>query len=226
MNSNFNSWMLEISAVFQKEWKAESRSLSGITTTALLCFVSVVVVYSITADTSIHPMIGAGIYWIILIFAASVSLPRTFIQEEENRTADFWRLMARPEAVFWGKSLFNIVQMLVATTIMSILFIGMSHIPVVNPLLFVLTSLGGAIAIASTVTITGAIAAPANNRSALAAGISVPILLFLVSLGVSGTATAFGESLIGGEKTPIVMVLYAIAVTVMGPVVYSKIWKA
>jgi heme exporter protein B len=226
MNSSLSSWLSEIGAIFQKEWKAESRSLSGITTTALLCFVSVVVIYTITADTSIHPMIGAGMYWIILIFAASVSLPRTFIQEEENRTADFWRLMARPEAVFWGKALFNTAQMLTATAFMSVLFIGMSHIPVTNPTLFILTSFGGAIAIASTVTITGAIAAPANNRSALAAGISVPILLFLVSLGVSGTATSFGENLVNGEKTPIVMILYAIAVTTMGPVVYSRIWKA
>jgi heme exporter protein B len=226
MNSSWSSWKSEIAAVFQKEWKAESRSLSGIATTALFCFASIVVVYTITADTSIHPMIGAGIYWIILIFAASVSLPRTFIQEEENRTADFWRLMARPEAVFWGKAIFNIVQMLIATSVMSILFLGMSHISLINPLLFIGTAFGGAIAIASTVTITGAIAAPASNRSAIAAGISVPILLLLVSLGVSGTATAFGEPLVSGEKTPIVMIAYAIAASTLGPVVYSRIWKA
>lgn len=220
------SWSREIGAVFRKEWRMESRSLSGISTTALLCFVSVVIIYSITADSTLNPMVGAGIYWVILVFAASVNLARTFIQEEESRTADFWRLMARPEAVFWGKSLFNMAQMTIATFVMSVLFVLMGHVKVEQPLTFVANALGGALAIASTVTMSGAIAAPASNRSALAAAISVPVLLFLVSMGVSGTATAFGEPLHNGEKVSIIMFLYAFAVSTTGPVVYSKIWKA
>lgn len=220
-----SSWSKEISAVFRKEWQSESRSLSGITTTVLLCFVSVVIMNNITWTTSINPMISAGLYWTILIFAASVSLPRTFLQEEENRTADFWRLMARPEAVYWGKAFFNILQMLVATTFISIAFVIMIKVNVVNPLVFIVTAIGGAVSIGSTVTLAGAIAAPANNRYALAAAISVPLLIFLSNLGITGTATAFGEYLPSGEKGAIAMIAYAIATCSIGPVVYSKIWK-
>ena len=140
MPSN-SSWSREIRAVFMKEWQAESRGLSGFTTTALLCLVSVVTVTNITWTTSINPMVGAGLFWMILVFSASVSLTRTFIQEEESRTADFWRLMARPEAVYWGKALFNIAQMIIATTMMSIAFIVMVKVHVDIPWLFALTVL-------------------------------------------------------------------------------------
>ena len=225
MNSSFSSWMSEISAVFQKEWKSESRSLSGITTTALLCFVSVITINSITMTTSINPMIGAGLYWMILVFAASISLPRTFLQEEDNRTADFWRLMARPEAVYWGKALFNIAQMLVSTLIVSILFVIMVKVEIANLPVFVLTALGGAISIGSTVTMTGAIASNASNRYVLSSAVSVPLLVFLVNLGVTGTATSFGEQLTSGEKGAVVMFAYAVATCTIGPMVYSKIWK-
>ena len=224
MPSN-SSWSREIRAVFTKEWQAESRGLSGFTTTALLCLVSVVTVTNITWTTSINPMVGAGLFWMILVFSASVSLTRTFIQEEESRTADFWRLMARPEAVYWGKALFNIAQMIIATTMMSIAFIVMVKVHVDIPWLFALTAFGGAVSIGSTVTLAGAIAAPASNRFSLAAAISVPILIFLVNLGVTGTATALGEGLQNGHLGGIVMIAYAAATCSLGPVVYSKIWK-
>jgi len=219
-----SSWNREIRAVFQKEWQSESRSMSGITTTALLCLVSVVIVNNITWTTSINPMVGAGLFWMILVFSASVSLTRTFLQEEDNHTADFWRLMARPEAVYWGKALFNILQMIVATVLMSIAFVIMVKVKIENPVLFMTTALGGAVSI-GTVTLAGAIAAPASNRYALAAAISVPILIFLVNLGITGTATALGEGLRGGERGGIAMIAYSIAACSIGPVVYSKIWK-
>ena len=79
--------------------------------------------------------------------------------------------------------------------------------------------------IGSTVTLAGAIAAPASNRFSLAAAISVPILIFLVNLGVTGTATALGEGLQNGNLGGIVMIAYAAATCSLGPVVYSKIWK-
>jgi heme exporter protein B len=212
-------------AVFQKEWKSESRSLSGITTTALLCFVSVVIANTITWTTSINAVLGAGIYWMILVFTASVSLPRIFLQEEDDRTADFWRLNARPEAVYWGKSIFNIIQMLIATTLMTIAFVIMVKVKVENPLLLFISSFGGAVSIGSTVTLAGAIAAGGSNRYALAAALSVPLFLFLINLGVTTTAVAFGENFPDKEKWAIIMIAYSVAASTIGPVVYSKIWK-
>lgn len=214
-----------ILAVFRKEWQSESRSLSGITTTALLCLVGVVIVNTITWTTSINPLVGAGLYWLILVFSASVSLPRIFLNEEETKSADFWRLVAKPEAVFWGKFLFNAVQMLIATAFISVAFIITMRVEVKNPILFLTTAFGGAVAIASTATLSGALAAPAQNRSALAAAISVPIQIFLVNLGITGTATAFGEGLRGGNMAGLAMISYSIATCSLGPVVYSKIWK-
>ena len=225
MSSTLSRWKSEITAVFQKEWRSESRSLSGITTTALLCLVSVVIVNSITWTTSINPMVGAGLFWLILIFSASITLPRTFLQEEDNRTADFWRLMARPEAVYWGKALFNMCQMLVATAFMSLAFVIMIKVKIENPFLFISMAFAGAVSIASTVTLSGAIASAASNRYALSTAISVPVLIFLVNLGITGTATAFGEALKFGDRAAIGMIAYAIATCSFGPVVYSKIWK-
>jgi hypothetical protein len=52
------------------------------------------------------------------------------------------------------------------------------------------------------------------------------LLIVLVNLGITGTATALGEGLKSGENGVIGMIAYAIATTTLGPVVYSKIWKS
>lgn len=225
MNSA-SSWKREILAVFRKEWHSEKRSLSGLTTTGLLCLVSVIIANSITLTSSINPQVAAGLYWMILVFSGSISLPRTFLLEEEHRTADLWRLMARPEAVYWGKALFNVAQMMIATILSTIGFVIMVKSDVVHPFVFILTAIGGALGIATTATLAGAIAAPSSSRYALATAISVPILVFLVNLGVTGTCYGYGEELPGAEKGGIVMIAYAIAASSFGPVVYSKIWKS
>lgn len=220
-----SSWSKQVLAVFRKEAKVELRTLSGITTTAMLCMVSIVIANTITWTTSINPLIAAGLYWMILIFAASATLTRTFIQEEDAGNSDFWRLTSQPEAVFLGKALFNSVQMMIATLLVSLIFVPLIKVEVLNWPLYLLTGFAGAIAIGATATLAGAIAAPSNNRYALAAAISVPLLIFLANLGVTGTATAFGEQLQSGEKGGLAMLCYAIASLSIGPGVYSKIWK-
>jgi heme exporter protein B len=162
----------------------------------------------------------------ILVFSGSVTLPRTFLQEEENRSADFWRLVARPESVFYGKALFNIVQMFFATVLITVAFVITIRMDVKDWGALVLNAVGGSIAIASTATLSGAIVAPATNRFALASAISAPMLCFLVNLGVTGTGYALGEGLSGGNLSFLAMISYGIAATLWGPMVYLNVWKS
>jgi heme exporter protein B len=215
----------EIKAVFLKEWRSEFRSLSGLTTLIQLTFVSLVIINNITMFDKVKPLLAAGLYWMILVFVGSITLPRTFLQEEENRTADFWRLVARPEAVFWGKALFNILQIVVTAFLLGIGLLIMLQLPVKHWEIFVANALLGSMAIAITVTLAGALASAAKNRYAVCAAISVPLLVVVVNLGVTGTAFALGEFMKQGERGPIAMLMYCIGAGALGPVVYCKVWK-
>lgn len=216
----------EIRSVLQKEWLSESRSLSGITTMAQLCFVSLVLVNNVTWFASVSPLLAAGLYWLIIVFVSSISLTRIFLQEEEMKTADLWRLYARPEAVFYAKAIFNCLQVLVASIFLTIGMIVMLRLNLRMPGVLLANVIFGAIAIGVTVTLAGALACRANNRYAVAAAISVPLLVAILNVGVTGTATAWGEGLKGGQNGPIAMLGYAVAATALGPVVYSKIWRS
>lgn len=211
--------------MFRKELLSEVRTKSGILSAGLFSIVSTVAVALASYGKVLSPDLAAGLFWVILLFTATVSLPRAFIGEEEAGTADWLRLIARPHAVFWGKALFNLVQMLLSALLLSVLFFVLVSIPVQMPLLYLISLLGGCAALAGAVTFCGALVAQATNRSALVGAIGLPLLLPLVALGLGATSA----SLIGGTNSGweygAGLWLYSIALFAIGPHLFAAVWK-
>jgi len=232
-SSKPNDWSREVGAVFRKEARTELRSKSGLVTSALFSSVTVISIAfalfnrNVNAKGSGMPDVCAALVWLVILFSSLLSLPRTFVTEEEQGTADILRLTARPHAVYWGKVLFNIAQVMVTALFVSVLFIGMTGIRVHIPWLYGVGLIGGSSAIAAAVTLCGAIAAPAANRTALAAAVAVPLLLPLVAIGVSVMRVAFGAGFVeGGVQAAVGIVGFATLMLAIGPWVYAAIWKS
>jgi heme exporter protein B len=220
------SWRREVLAVLRKEATSELRSRSGLVTTGLFSLLTVISISMAAFGRSLSGNLAAGLIWVALAFASVVALPRTFLVEAEQGTDDFLHLTARPHAVFWGKLLYNLGLMLLTGAVLSFLFVGFTGLRVEVPWLFVLSLFGGCASLAGAVTLCGALVAQAANRAALAGVVSLPILLPLVFLGVSGMRVALGEGIYeGGVKAGIGIVAYAAATIAMGPHLYAAIWK-
>lgn len=224
MNS---SWQAEIQAIFRKEWRTEIRSMSGLVTSFLFSVVTVYAISFASLNAKLSGTVVAGMLWVALLFSAASSLTRTFLAEEEHGTADLLRLVARPHSVFWGKALFNVFQSLVTGVLLSILYLGFTSTSVKVPWLFAVALAAGSLSLAGAVTLCGAIAAQASNRSMLAAAIAVPLLLPLVALGVGGMRVSLGAGDIssGGAGCAIGLVGYAVATLATGPYIFAAVWK-
>lgn len=231
-------WTPEILAVFRKEAATEWRTKTGLMTGGLYgaCVVVALALALFNKDPNRfdpgagdHPLkdVCASLVWSILLFSSLLSLPRAFLAEEENGTADLLRLMARPHAVFWGKMLFNLLQTWVGGLVLGALFVGLVRLEMPHPLLFVACLLGGGAAIAGAVTLCGAIVAQAANRAALAGAIAIPLLIPLLQWGVKGMQGALGTEQLGtGESAALGMACYAVATIVIGPWIYAAVWKS
>jgi len=222
-----SSWQTEILAVFRKEWRTEVRSMSGLITAFLFSVVTVYAISFASLNEKLKGTVIAGMLWVALLFSAASSLTRTFVAEEEMGTADLLRLVARPHAVFWGKSLFNIVQCVFTSSLLSIMFLGFTSAKVPIPWLFAVSLVAGCMALAGAVTLCGAIAAQASNRSMLAAAISVPLLLPLVGIGVSCMRISLGDGSLsaGGTSYVVGLIGYAGLTLATGPYLYAVVWK-
>ena len=233
-----SSWTPEVLAVLRKEAATEWRSKTGLMTGGLYGAAIVLVVVFALYDKNVnrfdleavdHPLkaVAASLVWSILLFSSLLSLPRAFLAEEENGTADLLRLMARPHAVFWGKMLFNLLQTWIGGLILGTVFVVAIGLEVNHPGLFVACLLGGGAAVAGAVTLCGAIVAQAANRAALAGAVAIPLLVPLLQWGVVGTKAAFGvERLDLGTSAAMGMACYAAASIVVGPYIYAAVWKS
>jgi heme exporter protein B len=223
--SNSN-WQVEILAIFRKEWLQEARTRSALYAAGLFSLVAVVAIAFASHEEKLTPSIAAGLLWITLLFAGLTSLSRTFIAEEEAGTADLLRLLARPHAVFWGKALFNLAQMVISAAGISVLFFVFTNLTLDHAPMYLVSILGGCSALAASVTLCGALVGRATNRSMLAAAIGIPLLLPLIALGIRSTDLCFGATHeASAVSAAIGLCAYALVVFAAGPWVFAAVWK-
>ncbi len=223
MNSG---WKREVGAIFRKEVRAELRGRSGLLTSLLFSLVSVVAIAYATMNVQVNGRLGSGLLWITLLFSAVVGLPRAFILEEEQGTADLLRLWARPHAVYWGKLLFNLAQMFGTALLLSLCFLFLMGMHVTQLPLYLLALALGCSAVAGAVTLCGAIVSQAANRGTLAGAIALPLLVPLVAILVAATKFSLGDGLaeISWQATA-GLGCYAIVSLSFGPWIFQAIWK-
>ncbi|MCK7473029.1 MAG: heme exporter protein CcmB [Rhodopseudomonas palustris] len=111
-DDNQSSLIHKAAQVFMKDVRCELKTRYGIGSVALFAVTSLVVAsfavspYALEADTQ------SAFLWIVLFFSAMSGLSRSFVKEEETKTALALKLSAPPLAVYFGKLLFNLVLML------------------------------------------------------------------------------------------------------------------
>jgi heme exporter protein B len=222
-----SGWKAEIGAVFRKELQSEVRSRTGLTTAGLFGIVTVFTITFASMNTRLDGNIASGLLWVSVLFSSIVSLPRTFVTEEEQGTGDLLRMWARPHAVYWGKALFNMAQLAAMAVLLSFLYLGFTSLELKIVWLYWVTLLGGCAALAGAVTLTGAIVARAANRASLAGAIAVPILLPIMAAGVGGMRAAFGSGFAeSGATSALGLLGYAAATLAIGPWLFAAIWKS
>jgi len=217
-----NPWLAEIKAVFLKEWAVERRAKSGWTTSGAFSFVAVIAVALAAYGLKLGEGLAAGMLWVILLFASVVALPRCFISEEEQGTSSLLRLAARPHAVFWGKAAFNLIQIAILGTMITLVYTAMVGVTIVHVWVLLGTLLGGYVALSGTVSVCGALVAQASQRESLAGVLALPMLMPVAALGVGGLRYAFG---LGTDQAGLTamggLLAYGILQTMAGPWLYA-----
>lgn len=222
-NSN---WALEAIAVFHKEWLTEMRSRHGLFTSFLFSLLAVFAMSLASFSSPPDPSTAAGMLAVTLVFSSIVAFPRTFIVEDEQGTFDLLRLAADPSAAFAGKALYNALLSLITATVLSVLFVNLTGVPVKDQALFYSGVLLASLALSGGVSICGAIVMGANNRWLLGASVSLPILLPQIFLGMGATRVAFGTGGIeGGWQCVIGLAGFSLALAAGGPLLANAAWN-
>jgi heme exporter protein B len=163
--------------------------------------------------------------WVALLFAGVVGVARTFLIEEEQGTGDLLRLWARPEPVFWGKTLYNLALICIVALVVVPMFALFVGIQIVDYALLFGGLISGCAALAAAIGFCGSLVARSKSRGALAGVISIPVLLPVVVLGVGALRESFGDPGTLGWTSVLGLAGLATAFAAAGPYLYAAVWK-
>jgi heme exporter protein B len=218
-------------AVFIKDLRSELRTRYALNA-VLLFAISTVVAISLgmgplaPARNADLRMIQSALLWIAILFAAFTGLARSFVHEEETRTAAALRLAAPPLAVYLGKLFFNLILLLLLVAVTSLLALGLLRIRVGNAGLFVAMLLVGSCGLVAATTLIAAIIAQANVKGALFAVLAFPLLIPLLVVAIQGTELALAG--IGWDRgiLPLQVLLgYTLALITASLFLFNSVWE-
>ena len=184
-----SGWAAETIAVLQKDLAVEFRTryaLSAVGLFGVTCLVAV----SFTAGPQASVRLQAALLWLILLFASLSGLARSFVAEEDGRTAESLRLAGAPSAIYSGKLVFNLLLMLALCAVLVPGYAIMMQVAWRNPWLLAGTLLTGAWALAAVLTFTSALVSRAKARGAVGPVIAFPVLVPILVLAIQATTAA------------------------------------
>ncbi len=191
-----------------------------------------IVVYSlITVFTAfiafkeVSPETWNALFWVILLFAAIITVSKSFMQEARGRQLYYYTI-ASPVAVIISKVIYNICFMLFVCLLCYATYSWFLGNPVIRRGYFITALVLGSVSMGAAFTLLSALASKTNSGALLMPVLSIPIIfpciMVLIKLS-KGAVDGLDPSII----MPNVMVLGALCVMLvaLAIILFPLIWK-
>src|SRR5690606_17971594 len=210
-------------SLIQKDIVLEWRSKYAINGIVLYVVSTVFVCYQ--AFKSVDPTTWNALFWIILLFASVNAINKSFVQESPNRQLYYYTI-ASARAVILSKITYNMLVMLLLSTIAYIVYSVIFQNPLGDPVLYFLVVILGSIGFAGVFTMVSGISAKAGNNSTLMAVLSFPIVipLLLVLIKVSKNAMDGLDRSVSFDELTVLLAINIITVAI-SLVLFPYLWR-
>lgn len=177
-------------AVLAKDLRCEFRVKQAISAILLFAVTSCIAVsFTLSAYGGNSP-VSATLLWIVVYFSAMSGLSRSFVREEDMRTAALLRLSTSPGSVYLGKLAFNwllVTALQIVAVPLLIVFLGMN---VSGWAEFAGVMLAGGLALSAGATTAAAMVSKAATKGAVFAVICFPLLAPALAASIHGSSLA------------------------------------
>lgn len=203
----------------QNEWK-QKFSFSGI----LLYVVSTIFVSYLCFKVIDNILVWNALFWIIMLFAATNAVAKSFIQESKGRLLYLYTLSS-PQGIIIAKTIYNSI-LLSIIGLFNYLFFGLLLGDLVqNKILFLITIILGSMGFAIVLTMVSAIASKTNNTGSLMAILAFPILIPLLITLIRLSKNALDGLDLSVSYTYIVVLLAInVIVVVLANLLFPYLW--
>jgi heme exporter protein B len=213
--------------VLIKDLQLEYRSLLTVNSTVAFVLSSLLLGFFILGVDEVTENTSLALYWIIILFAAILSINRSFVVESDRSTMELLQLHASPLITYTGKLLFNFLLIsfisLVASAFLLIISTLNTKIDFVAFIVVILLSCAG---LTGATTLISAIVAQTDRQASLFPMLALPMLTPLMLI----LANLSAELIDWNGWTPLLNSLFAligyIGVTISASLVlFEYLWN-
>ena len=210
-------------AVMTKDVLCEFRTRYAFGSLIMFALMTLSSVSMSIGSTLLSAEFAAVLLWVVLFFCAMAGLSRSFVQEQESGTMFTLRLYAGPQAVLFGKMLFNMLLLLALTILVIPLFILFLNVDIQLPGLLMMVLLLGDIGIVAVSTLTAAMLARTQGKGSLFTVLTFPVLLPQFLSAISGTIKAISGVDISWQEL-MFMVSYDVIIMIAASILFDYLW--
>ena len=191
----------------------------------LLYIASTIFVLYLSVD-ELEANVWNGLFWVIQLFVCVNAVAKSFLQESKGRMLYYYSIVS-PVQFIIAKLLYNIVIMLLMSSISLLLFFIFLNNPVNKSGQFLGIVLLGGASISLVFTLMSAIAAKAQQNAALVAILGFPVILPLLLLLMRLSKAAFNEIFREGALLQIAGLIVGLdaLIIAMAVVLFPYLWK-
>lgn len=201
------------------EWR-QKHTLFGV---LLYVGATVFVVYMMSGQP--EAKVWNSLFWLTQLFVAVNSVAKSFLQEHPNRFRYYFTLV-KPATFLMAKMVYSIVLMFVMSLVSLLLYYLMLGWPLEQTGLFVVITLAGSLSLSAVFTFLSAIAARAQQNSALMAILGfplvTPVLMILSKLAVKALGAVYIE---GWWGIALVLIALDLLVIILGIILFPFLWQ-
>ncbi len=201
------------------EWR-QKHTLFGV---LLYVGCTVFVVYMMNGQPEAR--IWNSLFWLTQLFVAVNSVAKSFLQEHPNRFRYYYTLV-KPATFLMAKMVYSILLMLLMGLVSLLLFYIMLGWPLVQTGLFVAITIIGGLSLSAVFTFLSAIAARAQQNSALMAILGfplvTPVLMILSRLAVKAIAPIYMP---GWWGLALMLIALDVLVIILGAILFPFLWQ-
>lgn len=166
-----------------------------------------------------------GLFWMIQLFVCVNAVAKSFLQEGKGRMLYFYSIAGARDFII-AKLLFNVLVMLVMSTVSMLLFQLLLGSPLEHPWRFMGIAAFGGMGLSLVFTFLSAIAARAQQHAALMAILGFPLIVPQLLLLMRLSGTAFTDVL-QGSVFQIITLLAALdaMIIILAIILFPFLWK-
>ena len=160
------------------EARTELRNKQALTGLLVYSIASIFITY-LCFRYGVDPLTWNALFWLIMLFAATNAVARSFLQETRGLQLYYYTLL-NPAEVILAKTTSNFFLLLGLGLINTLVFSAFFNLEIGHPSLFLFVLVTGSLGMSSILTLVSGIVSKAQGSSALVAILGFPLLLPLL----------------------------------------------